>query len=106
MAILEEIAVSVGKPAETKAAILITNGQHQNSPFSGGKYALLDVPAGFADEYLVSGARKRCYDNNFRIREFSLSIVANNITRFIMEWLKIYFSHSDIHIKIEITMAV
>jgi hypothetical protein len=45
MAILEEIAFSAGKPAETKTAILITNRQHQNSPFSGQKPALLDVPA-------------------------------------------------------------
>jgi len=33
MAILEEIAVSAGKRAETGSADLITNGQPQNSPF-------------------------------------------------------------------------
>jgi len=35
MAILEEIAVSDGKPAETKTAIMITNRKHKNAPFSG-----------------------------------------------------------------------
>jgi len=37
MAILEKIAVSAGKQAETKTAILTTNWQHQNSLFSGHK---------------------------------------------------------------------
>jgi len=37
MAILEKIAVSAGKRAETKTAILITNRQHKNALFSGCK---------------------------------------------------------------------
>lgn len=58
MAILEEIAVSAGNHAETGSAILITNRQHKNSHFRGTKPVLLDVPAGFGGECLVSGARK------------------------------------------------
>ncbi|MCS3610025.1 hypothetical protein [Erwinia rhapontici] len=58
MAILEEIEVSACLQAETGSAILITNRQHQNSPFLAGKTRTLDVPAGFGDEYQVSGAGK------------------------------------------------
>ncbi|MGR9740251.1 hypothetical protein ACUOG5_22700 [Escherichia coli] len=47
MAVLEEIAVSAGKPAETGTSILITNEQHQNSPFSGVKTCTFGRFAGF-----------------------------------------------------------
>lgn len=47
MAILEEIAVSAGKPAETGSAILITNGQHQNSPLADGKTRTFGRSVGF-----------------------------------------------------------
>lgn len=50
MAVLEKIAVSADFPAETRSAILITNGQHKNSLFSGIKPALLRVPVGFRGE--------------------------------------------------------
>jgi len=42
MAILEKIAVSAGKWAETISPILITNRQHQNSRFSGHKTRTLE----------------------------------------------------------------
>ncbi|HDR2366030.1 hypothetical protein ACO1Y9_24460 [Klebsiella quasipneumoniae] len=47
MAILEEIAVSASKQAETKTAILKTNGQHQNSQFLGYKTRTFGRYAGF-----------------------------------------------------------
>ncbi|HDU8497202.1 TPA: hypothetical protein RG419_003903 [Morganella morganii] len=59
MAILEEIAVSASKQAKTNPTILITNGQHKNSPFSGQKTRDFGRSGGFWYEYLVSGARKR-----------------------------------------------
>jgi len=37
MEILEKIATLAALPAESGSAILITNGQHKNSPFSGKK---------------------------------------------------------------------
>jgi len=40
MAILEKIAVSADKTAETNPAILITNRQHKNQPISGKKTPL------------------------------------------------------------------
>jgi len=47
MAILEEIAVSAGLPAETNPAILITNRQHENRPFSGQKPRAFGRSGGF-----------------------------------------------------------
>jgi len=47
MAILEEIAISAGKQAETRSVILITNGQRQNSPFSGHKTRTFERFGGF-----------------------------------------------------------
>jgi len=47
MAILEEIAVSAGKPTETGSALLITSGQHQNSPFVAGKTHAFGRSGGF-----------------------------------------------------------
>jgi len=47
MTILEEIAVSAGKQAETGSAILITNGQHKNSPFVGNKTRAFGRSDGF-----------------------------------------------------------
>jgi len=47
MAILEEVAVSAGKPAETGSADLITNGQHRNSPFLGRKTCTFGRSGGF-----------------------------------------------------------
>jgi len=47
MAILEEVAVSAGKQAETKTAIPITNQQHQNSQFSGHKTRAFGRSGGF-----------------------------------------------------------
>jgi len=47
MAILEEIAVSAGLPAEIRSAILITNEQHQNSPFMGRKNRAFGRSGGF-----------------------------------------------------------
>jgi len=48
MAILEKIAVSAGKRAETISPILITNGQHQNSPFLGCKTHTFGRSGGFS----------------------------------------------------------
>jgi len=47
MAILEEIAVSACKQAETGSVILITNGQHQNSSFLAGKTRTFGRSGGF-----------------------------------------------------------
>lgn len=47
MAILEEIAVSASKPAETRCAILITIWQHENRPFSGSKTRAFGRSGGF-----------------------------------------------------------
>jgi len=47
MEILEEIAVSARLLAETKTEILITNGQHQKSPFSGYKTRAFGRSGGF-----------------------------------------------------------
>jgi len=47
MEILEEIAVSASKQAETKTALLITNRQHQNSPFWGRKTRTFGRSGGF-----------------------------------------------------------
>jgi len=47
MAILEKIAVSAGKRAETRILILITNRQHQNSLFLGYKTSTFGRYGGF-----------------------------------------------------------
>lgn len=61
MAILEKIAVSADKIAETSRAILITNRQQKTARFRGRKPALLRVPAGFGGEWCGNGARKIPY---------------------------------------------
>jgi len=67
MAILEKIAVSAGKRAETISPILITNRQYKKSRFWGTKPALLNVTAGFGSEWCSVGARKRCYVKQHRL---------------------------------------
>jgi hypothetical protein len=47
MAILEEIALFLVLPAETKTAIPITNRQHKNSLFSGQKTRVFGHSGGF-----------------------------------------------------------
>lgn len=63
MVILEEIAVSASKLAETGLVILITNWQHKTAGFRGVKPALLGVLAGFGGEWYGGGAAKTKYVN-------------------------------------------